>query len=298
MKRLLLFATILAVVALASAPAFAAVKYINGTTTANAVAVGVAQTDGQWTAGSAFPDGWSASSAVSSVRYNTSPYNRTYAAYNSTSGQAGYAEIQVSLAIGYWTIAATQSGTSLGTGAKAVSSLAGWVGLPATTTMFSTGNAWNTMGTYKTTVATPKIRFDENGTTTNRWYLDQLRFTSATPTKVTNVAPANGATGVALTGTSLTWIAGSYNSFFDVFCDTNANPTTLVGSNLVEGTTSQLLSPLASSTTYYWKVVAKNVDNSAAGDIWSFTTVPEPGSLLALGTGLLGLFGFIRRRRA
>ncbi len=123
---------------------------------------------------------------------------------------------------------------------------------------------------------------------------------SATPTKVTNTGPANGATGIVLTGAGneLTWTAGQYNSFFDVFCDTNANPTTKVASDITALTFDPDGLGLASSTTYFWKVVAKNVDLSATGDIWSFTTVPEPGSMLALGTGLLGLFGFIRRRKA
>ena len=36
----------------------------------------------------------------------------------------------------------------------------------------------------------------------------------------------------------------------------------------------------------------------ACVDNWTMTAVPEPGSLLALGTGLIGLLGAALRKRA
>jgi hypothetical protein len=55
---------------------------------------------------------------------------------------------------------------------------------------------------------------------------------------------------------------------------------------------------LASNTQYFWRVDAKNVDVTTHGAEYSFTTTPEPSSMLALAAGLVGFFGIIRRKKA
>lgn len=164
-------------------------------------------------------------------------------------------------------------------------------------TTLATGKKFNAGTTYKTRLATPVTTV-----TNKRTYFDSVRWVANTPTVVAYTGPANGALNIPLIGlgNELTWNPGNYNSFFDVFFDTNSNPTTKVGSDLVEGTTS--FDPdslgLLPGTTYYWKVTAKNADLSAVDGIRSFTTmVPEPGSLLVLGTGLMGLAAFVMKRR-
>ncbi|OJX29833.1 MAG: hypothetical protein BGO86_05180 [Chryseobacterium sp. 36-9] len=82
--------------------------------------------------------------------------------------------------------------------------------------------------------------------------------------------PANAATGVAVTP-SLTWAASSGADSYDVYLDTNPNPTTMVGST--SGTSFTVTSNLALNTTYYWKVIPKNSIGSASGcTVNSFTT--------------------------
>lgn len=123
------------------------------------------------------------------------------------------------------------------------------------------------------------------------------KWVSKIPTAATLSGIADGATGVAWTGTSLTWTAGSYNSQYNVYFGTDPASIPIVASNLVEGTLSYALPTLEPSTQYYWKVLAKNADVSATSAVRSFTTVvPEPGTVVA-AMALLAPAGLIIRRR-
>ncbi|AZI55238.1 T9SS C-terminal target domain-containing protein [Epilithonimonas vandammei] len=86
--------------------------------------------------------------------------------------------------------------------------------------------------------------------------------------------PANSATGISITPT-LTWAAATNADSYDVYLDTNTDPTTLVGN--APSTSYTLTTSLATNTKYYWKVVPKNSVGSASGcTVYSFTTLTVP----------------------
>lgn len=95
--------------------------------------------------------------------------------------------------------------------------------------------------------------------------------TSAAPSAPTLASPASAATGV-LTTASLSWNPAPNATSYDVFFGT-ANPPALV-TNVVS--TSYTPPAMAQSTTYYWKITAKNSTGSAASAISSFATVTPP----------------------
>lgn len=103
---------------------------------------------------------------------------------------------------------------------------------------------------------------------------------TAAPNCATPVSPANAATGIDyIAAVPLTWSAptgGEPVSSYDVFFGTSPNPTTLL-TNVLTTSASIPTANLAASTTYYWKVVAKNAAGSATGcSEFSFTTKANP----------------------
>lgn len=116
--------------------------------------------------------------------------------------------------------------------------------------------------------------------TSTYFYIDHVfgpNFAAVVPGPVTLSAPANAAVDVAAKPT-FTWTAptnGGIPTGYRVYCDTNANPSTLIGD--VTALTYTATTALAYSTTYFWKVVAYNgTGNSADSDIRSFTTMADP----------------------
>jgi hypothetical protein len=123
---------------------------------------------------------------------------------------------------------------------------------------------------------------------TSAWF-DSIKVEQFAPaaTKPTNSTPADSATLVGLDD-NLGWTPGTNNSFFDVFFDVTPTLTTPVSSS--QAGTSFDPGTLLPNTTYFWRVDAKNVlGDAVTGDVWSFTTVPEPGSLtlIAVTSGVL-----------
>lgn len=117
-------------------------------------------------------------------------------------------------------------------------------------------------------------------TSTSSIYIDHVfgpALAAVAPGPVTLSAPADLATGISNKPT-FTWTApttGGVPTGYKVYCDTNANPSTLIGD--VTGLTYTATTALAYSTTYYWKVVAYNGSGSSADSaIRSFTTIPDP----------------------
>src|SRR4051812_34143958 len=90
------------------------------------------------------------------------------------------------------------------------------------------------------------------------------------PAAATSPLPATGATGVA-TGTGLSWAAASRAQRYDVYFGTSS-PLTRVSADQ----TATMFQPtaLTPSTTYFWRVDAKNSSGTTTGATWSFTTVP------------------------
>ncbi len=106
-------------------------------------------------------------------------------------------------------------------------------------------------------------------------HIDDVSVTAA-PTAAPGCAvmtsPANGATNLPYVSQTLSWTAPTTGvaDSYDVYLDKNTNPTTLVGS---PSGTSLTVSNLDASSTYYWRVVAKNAAGSATGcTTYSFTT--------------------------
>ncbi len=94
------------------------------------------------------------------------------------------------------------------------------------------------------------------------------------PSAPSNPKPDSGATSVSGPLSTLSWCSSDPDGdpvYFDVYFGTVDPPGTLVASDQVD--TSLAMSGLTTSTTYYWKVVAKDDHaRSTAGPVWSFTT--------------------------
>jgi hypothetical protein len=88
------------------------------------------------------------------------------------------------------------------------------------------------------------------------------------PGIATSPSPANGATGVAAGGTTLSWAAGLDATSHDVRFGT-ANPPPFV---VNQAGTTYNTGVMSSSTTYYWRIDEKNGTGTTTGTVWSFTT--------------------------
>lgn len=95
-------------------------------------------------------------------------------------------------------------------------------------------------------------------------------------------SPTNTQTGVAATGTSLSWPSICGAASYDVYLGTNQTDVNNQSSSVLVASSTTATSynapTLSYSTTYYWKVVPKNAAGNAATGCptWSFTSTIEP----------------------
>jgi len=110
------------------------------------------------------------------------------------------------------------------------------------------------------------------------FYIDAARFVSvvsapATPTLLT---PANGTTNVPVS-TTLNWNPAANSESYQLQVSTsNSFSTTLINQSGIIATTFSVTG-LSNSTTYYWRVNAKNPDGTSDwSSVWNFATVTQP----------------------
>ena len=112
------------------------------------------------------------------------------------------------------------------------------------------------------------------------------------PTIATTPTPTDAATGLCFSGlgavSNVSWaaVAGAVN--YDVFFGAGSLPGSVTSANLV-GTTYNT-GVLAASTTYFWRIIAKNTCGSAVwSSTWTFTTLAtacicQPSNLIGPGS--------------
>jgi hypothetical protein len=107
------------------------------------------------------------------------------------------------------------------------------------------------------------------------WFVVQFHQTPVPPTPLL-ASPAHGATDISTTPT-LSWNTSAGASSYRLQVSTSSDFSTTVFDQGGITTTSQSVSGLSTSTSYYWRVNATNAAGSSNwSTVWSFTTVPPP----------------------
>ena len=88
-----------------------------------------------------------------------------------------------------------------------------------------------------------------------------------------NPSPADGALGVPITGTNLSWTNGANTTNVEVWFGPSGSI-----SKVYDGAvkTSHTLGTLTYSTSYLWYIVCKDAGCGVTGPTWSFTTTQDP----------------------
>ncbi len=92
------------------------------------------------------------------------------------------------------------------------------------------------------------------------------------PGKATNPSPRNG--GSAPVHVTLKWTAATGATSYDVYfgTDGSSNGANLPLVSINQSALSYNPGTLTRLTTYYWRVISKNVTGNTTGDLWKFTT--------------------------
>jgi hypothetical protein len=171
--------------------------------------------------------------------------------------------------------------------------------MPVTTAQMSAGTTYKLgiYGGYKTPYTGGATAADANA---NRVIAGAAQFIAATPLAATYTGLDNDATDIGLSGTSLSWTAGSYDSLYNVWFGTSAGSLTEIGTGISVTSLSLDSQSLQGGTEYFWRVDPVNVDVVTSGALFDFTTVaaPEPSTAVLGLVGGLGLIGWTKLRRA
>jgi len=211
---------------------------------------------------------------------------------------------------GYYDVFATWSGVSAAQNMNPIYTVnnAGTAVNTAVNQTSGSGNgAWNLIASGvmldSGTDYTTRLSTIGTGASGKRASFDSVAWATAAADAVSYVT-ANGIEIDLSQWNEFSWTAGAKTSFFNIYLGDTSGALNLVAGGLGIGCNAlDMTDPtlgLQAGKTYYWRVDDGNLDRVTAGAEMMFTTkaVPEPSSMLAFATGLIGLVGIIRRKKA